>query len=89
MGGAGVCFLFSYFTWSGMLGGGAKGKAPPSDGMDEGAEERFARAKEKIKGKKRLFLVSIFVKIVFDFYIYYIYMLVPENTDIYGKWFFT
>lgn len=78
MGGAGVCFLFSYFTWSGMQGGGAERKAPPSDRTDEGTEERFARTKEKMKGKKDCFLFQFLLK-WFLFFIYIIYIYVGSR----------
>lgn len=60
---------------------GRTGRARPP--KEEGTKERFARwGKEKIRKKMRrlnFFYVQSF----------FIYMLVPENTDIYGKWFFT
>lgn len=70
------------FPWliSNRRGQGEKKKARPK--MEEGTKERFAR-REKEKTRKKL-------KTEFFFFFYhFLYMLVPENTDIYGKWFFT
>lgn len=79
-GGAGVCFLFPILSGTDV---GRAWKSPASNGR---RNERTICTMGKGENKKKKLKTDFFCFFVKSFFLY---MLVPENTDIYGKWFFT
>lgn len=65
---------------------GPRGKKRPSS---DRTKERKNDLHDGIKGKKKTDFSFVLFFFLLNRFVFFIYMLVPENTDIYGKWFFT